>query len=205
MLSRVLPRLLFRLLLCLLVFSPTAQAADAGDDALWQRLRGNGVIVLMRHAATTPGIGDPPGFELGKCATQRNLSAAGRDDARAIGAAFRHHNIVPGAVWSSRWCRCLETARLAFDGVKPEPTLDSMFNVDEASGAARVRDLYNRLEEWRGIGPLVLVTHDVNIRALTGEYVAQGEMVLTVLRDGRLEVIGRLNAHGGRQAGTGAR
>ena len=205
MLSRVLPRLLFRLLLCLLVFSPTAQAADAGDDALWQRLRGNGVIVLMRHAATTPGIGDPPGFELGKCATQRNLSAAGRDDARAIGAAFRHHNIVPGAVWSSRWCRCLETARLAFDGVKPEPTLDSMFNVDEASGAARVRDLYNRLEEWRGIGPLVLVTHDVNIRALTGEYVAQGEMVLTVLRDGRLEVIGRLNAHRGRQAGTGAR
>lgn len=205
MLSRVLPRLLFRLLLCLLVFSPTAQAADAGDDALWQRLRGNGVIVLMRHAATTPGIGDPPGFELGKCATQRNLSAAGRDDARAIGAAFRHHNIVPGAVWSSRWCRCLETARLAFDGVKPEPTLDSMFNVDEASGAARVRDLYNRLEEWRGMGPLVLVTHDVNIRALTGEYVAQGEMVLTVLRDGRLEVIGRLNAHRGRQAGAGAR
>lgn len=205
MLSRVLPRLLFRLLLCLLVFSPTAHAADAGDDALWQRLRGNGVIVLMRHAATTPGIGDPPGFELGKCATQRNLSAAGRDDARAIGAAFRHHNIVPGAVWSSRWCRCLETARLAFDGVKPEPTLDSMFNVDEASGAARVRDLYNRLEEWRGMGPLVLVTHDVNIRALTGEYVAQGEMVLTVLRDGRLEVIGRLNAHRARQAGTGAR
>lgn len=205
MLSRVLPRLLFRLLLCLLIFSPTTHAADAGDDALWQRLRGNGVIVLMRHAATTPGIGDPPGFELGKCATQRNLSAAGRDDARAIGAAFRHHNIVPGAVWSSRWCRCLETARLAFDGVKPEPTLDSMFNVDEASGAARVRDLYNRLEEWRGMGPLVLVTHDVNIRALTGEYVAQGEMVLTVLRDGRLEVIGRLNAHRARQAGTGAR
>lgn len=205
MLSRVLPRLLFRLLLCLLIFSPTAHAADGGDDALWQRLRGNGVIVLMRHATTTPGIGDPPGFELGKCATQRNLSAAGRDDARAIGAAFRHHNIVPGAVWSSRWCRCLETARLAFDGVKPEPTLDSMFNVDEASGAARVRDLYNRLEEWRGMGPLVLVTHDVNIRALTGEYVAQGEMVLTVLRDGRLEVIGRLNAHRARQAGTGAR
>jgi len=205
MLSWVLPRLL----LCLLIFSPSAHAAEAGDEALWQRLRGNGVIVLMRHAATTPGVGDPPGFELGKCATQRNLSAAGRDDARAIGAAFRHHNIVPGGVWSSRWCRCLETARLAFDGVKPEPTLDSMFKVDQASGAARVRDLHNRLEEWRGVGPLVLVTHDVNIRALTGEYVAQGEMVLTVLREGRLDVIGRLNAHGGRQATaavpTGAR
>ncbi|MDN4056842.1 histidine phosphatase family protein [Massilia sp. YIM B02769] len=192
-----------RMFLCLLTLLPLACAAQAtatADDALWQRLRAGGVIVLMRHAATTPGVGDPPGFELGKCATQRNLSAAGRDDARAIGAAFRHHNIVPGAVWSSRWCRCLETARLAFDGAKPEPTLDSMFQLDEATGAARLQDLRNRLEARRGMGPLVLVTHDVNIRALTGEYLEQGEMLLTELRDGRLAVIGRLNAHSGRPA-----
>ncbi len=190
-----------RMFLCLLTLLPLACAAQVtADEALWQRLRAGGVIVLMRHAATTPGVGDPPGFELGKCATQRNLSAAGRDDARAIGAAFRHHNIVPGAVWSSRWCRCLETARLAFDGAKPEPTLDSMFQLDEATGAARLQDLRNRLEARRGMGPLVLVTHDVNIRALTGEYLEQGEMLLTELRDGRLAVIGRLNAHSGRPA-----
>ena len=197
-----------RMFLCLLILFPAAQAARAAateDEALWQRMRTGGVIVLMRHAATTPGVGDPPGFELAKCATQRNLSAAGRDDARAIGAAFRHHNIVPGAVWSSRWCRCLETARLAFDQVKPEPTLDSMFQLDEAMGAARLQDLRNRLEERREASTLVLVTHDVNIRALTGEYVAQGEMVLTVLRDGRLQVIGRLNAHGQPAAATAAR
>jgi len=198
--------MLRRLLLCLLICLPAAQAAaparvaDSSDDALWQRLRAGGVIVLMRHAATTPGVGDPPGFDLDKCATQRNLSAAGRDDARAIGAAFRHHNIVPGAVWSSRWCRCLETARLAFDGVKPEPTLDSMFNIDAALGAARVQDLANRLEEWRGMGPLVLVTHDVNVRALTGVYLEQGDMLLTELRGGRLQTIGRLNAHSAKPA-----
>jgi len=199
--------MLRRMFLCLLTLLPAAclaQAPATADDAMWQRLRAGGVIVLMRHAATTPGVGDPPGFELGKCATQRNLSAAGRDDARAIGAAFRHHNIVPGAVWASRWCRCLETARLAFDEVKPEPTLDSMFQVDEASGAARVQDLYNRLEQRRGVGPLVLVTHDVNIRALTGEYLEQGEMLLTELRAGRLAVLGRLNAHSG-SAATRAR
>ncbi len=197
-----------RMFLCLLTLLPlacAAQTAATADEALWQRLRAGGVIVLMRHAATTPGIGDPPGFELGKCATQRNLSAAGRDDARAIGAAFRHHNIVPGAVWSSRWCRCLETARLAFDGAKPEPTLDSMFRLDEATGAARLQDLRNRLEARRGMGPLVLVTHDVNIRALTGEYLEQGEMLLTELRDGRLAVIGRLNAHSDRSATARAR
>jgi len=186
-----------RMFLCLLTLLPAAvlaQPTAPTDDAMWQRLRSGGVIVLMRHAATTPGVGDPPGFELGKCATQRNLSAAGRDDARAIGVAFRHHNIVPGAVWSSRWCRCLETARLAFDTAKPEPTLDSMFLVDEAIAAARVRDLYNRLEQRRGAGPLVLVTHDVNIRALTGVYLEQGHMLLAELRGGRLEVIGRLDA-----------
>ena len=199
-----------RLLLCLLMFLPVFHPATAaapaaqGDEAMWQRLRTGGVIVLMRHAATTPGVGDPPGFTLDQCATQRNLSAGGRDDARAIGAAFRHHNIVPGAVWSSRWCRCLETARLAFDMVKPEPALDSMFNIDDATGATRLRELYARLEDQRIVGPLVLVTHDVNIRALTGEYVAQGEMVLTVLRDKRLQVIGRLNAHSGKPA-TAAR
>jgi len=184
------------LLLCLLIFFPTAQAADSGDAALWQRLRAGGVVVLMRHAATTPGIGDLPGFELGKCATQRNLSAAGRDDARAIGAAFRHYNVVPGAVWSSRWCRCLETARLAFDQVQPEPALDSMFQLDEAAAAARLRDLLARLDQRHETSTLVLVTHDVNIRALTGEYLEQGEMLLTVLRDGRLQAIGRLKAHG---------
>lgn len=184
------------LLVCLLIFFPTAQAADSVDAALWQRLRAGGVVVLMRHAATTPGIGDPPGFELGKCATQRNLSAAGRDDARAIGAAFRHYNIVPGAVWSSRWCRCLETARLAFDQVQPEPALDSMFQLDEAAAAARLRELLARLDQRHETSTLVLVTHDVNIRALTGEYLEQGEMLLTVLRDGRLQAIGRLKAHG---------
>jgi phosphohistidine phosphatase SixA len=49
--------------------------------------------VLMRHAATDPGAGDPPGFRLDDCATQRNLSAAGREDARRVGNAFRAHRI----------------------------------------------------------------------------------------------------------------
>ena len=201
-----------RVLLCLLISLSTAQpvhtaraAAAGGDETLWQRLRAGNVIVLMRHAATTPGVGDPPGFKLDDCATQRNLSAEGRADARAIAAAFRHHNLVPGAVWSSRWCRCLETARLAFDQVKPEPTLDSIFNEDEAGAAARVRDLRTRLVERSQKSTLILVTHDVNIRALTGAYLAPGEMLVTALRGDRLEVIGRLLAHNGANATARAR
>lgn len=151
----------------------------------------------MRHAATTPGIGDPPGFELGKCATQRNLSDAGRRDARAIGTAFRSRGVHPGAVWASRWCRCLDTARLAFDQAQPEPTLDSMFNDDDTVSKAKLRELRTKLAARRETSLLVLVTHDVNIRALTGQSLAPGEMVVSVLRDGRLAVLGRLDARAG--------
>ncbi|MDB5745927.1 MAG: histidine phosphatase family protein [Massilia sp.] len=183
---------LFVLLLALA--GPAAQAAELTGDALWQRMRSGGVTVLMRHAQTVPGIGDPPGFLLGQCPTQRNLSNTGRRDARSIGAAFRKRGIDPGAVWSSRWCRCLDTARLAFGRFRPEPSLDSMFNDDTARSGAKLRGLHARLAARKEATLLVLVTHDVNIRALTGQSLAPGEMLLTVLRGGKLEVLGRLTA-----------
>ena len=182
------------LLLALAGAGAQAAAADAelSEEALWNKLRSGGVMVLMRHAATVPGIGDPPDFSLGQCATQRNLSEAGRRQARAIGAAFSQHGVNPGAVWSSRWCRCLDTAKLAFGRAQVEPALDSMFNDEAAAANAKLRALRTRLAARRETAPLVLVTHDVNIRALTGASLAQGEMVLTILRDGKLEPIGRL-------------
>jgi len=182
----------FLLSLLLLPAALPSQAADMDQDALWQKLRSGGVTVLMRHAATVPGIGDPPGFKLDQCATQRNLSERGRADARAVGAAFRRHQVNPGAVWSSRWCRCLDTARLAFGRAQPEPSLDSMFEDDAGASSAKLRDLRARLAARTETTPLVLVTHDVNIRALTGESLAQGEMVLLTGRDGKLAVLGRL-------------
>lgn len=182
----------FLLPLLLLLAALPLQAADMSEDALWQKLRGGGVTVLMRHAATVPGIGDPPGFKLDQCATQRNLSERGRADAHAVGAAFRRHQVTPGAVWSSRWCRCLDTARLAFGRAQPEPSLDSMFEDDAGASFAKLKNLRARLAARTETTPLVLVTHDVNIRALTGESLAQGEMVLLTERDGKLAVLGRL-------------
>lgn len=182
-----------RLFLLLLAFLCTrAHAAAPSEEALWQALRGGGATVLMRHAATDPGIGDPPGFKLEQCATQRNLSDAGRADARAIGAAFTRNKVTPGAVWSSRWCRCLDTARLAFGRVDPEPSLDSMFNDEGSQSALKLRDLRARLAARRDTTPLVLVTHDVNIRALTGQSLAPGEMVLFTQRGGKIEVLGTI-------------
>ena len=168
-----------------------APAMAAGDDALIARLRGGGHIILMRHAATVPGIGDPAGFALGQCATQRNLSDAGREDALRTGAAFKRLGIPVGEVLSSRWCRCLDTARLAFGRAVPAPMLDSMFNDEAAQRDAKLRQVAAWLKTPPGADNVVLVTHDVNIQALAQRAVRQGEMVVATRRaDGALETIG---------------
>src|SRR5262245_55540597 len=97
--------------LALLLLAPTRVAAD---ETLWDLLRAGGRIVLMRHARTTPGVGDPPGFHLGDCPTQRNLTDAGRDEARRVGAAFRSRGIPGGRVLASQRSRGFEAARRAF-------------------------------------------------------------------------------------------
>ncbi len=183
----MLPRALLAVVLVLSI--PRAPEA-AGD--LWALLAGGGQVVLMRHALTEPGAGDPPGFALGDCATQRNLSAVGRDDARRIGAAFARRGIPVGRVLSSRWCRCLETARLAFGRVEPWPALDSIYEDRrrEEEQTRAVRELVSRPPAG---GNLVLVTHGVNVAALLGFVPAAGEVVV-LTPDGRggFRVAGRM-------------
>ena len=166
-----------------------ARAALA--PALLAQLRRGGNVVLMRHAATVPGVGDPAGFVLDQCGTQRNLSAAGRADAARIGAAFRHMGMPVDQVLSSRWCRCLDTAQLAFGRVAAEPMLDSQFQDDAETSARKLRATRAWLSTLRPKGNIVLVTHDVNIRALVGTYVEQGDMVVaTIGAGGMLQVAG---------------
>lgn len=176
------------LALAVLLAAPAPVLADA--EAAWSALASGGHTLLVRHAATVPGIGDPPGFRLEDCATQRNLSAEGREQARALGRRLAERGIAIGAVLSSRWCRCLETARLAFGRVEPWPPLDSFFG-DRAGEPARTREVLERAKRWRGPGTLVMVTHQVNILAAAGESAAMGEGVV-IDRSGR--VVGRLPA-----------
>jgi phosphohistidine phosphatase SixA len=174
----------------------TSQACLARDDSeqLWRQLQTGNKVILMRHAATVPGTGDPAGFRLGDCSTQRNLSSAGRSDAVRIGAAFRQNKIAVTAVLSSRWCRCLDTARLAFGKVQPAPMLDSMFLEDATEARPKLESLRAYLLAHRAGGTLVLVTHDVNIRGLIGRYLGQGELAVTTVKtDGTLDVAGVLS------------
>jgi phosphohistidine phosphatase SixA len=171
--------------------------ACAADADLWQQLAGGGYVVVMRHAATTPGIGDPAGFRLDDCATQRNLSPAGRADAAAIGAAFERHAVPVGRVLASRWCRCMDTAKLAFGRVEPAEMVDSTWQQSDAVARRKVAEVRSYVAAWRGPGNLVLVTHDVNVRGLTGASLAQGEMVVAKSRpDGSLQVLGTLGVPG---------
>ncbi|HYC02594.1 MAG TPA: histidine phosphatase family protein [Azospirillaceae bacterium] len=150
-----------------------ARPASA-DEALWDRLREGGRIVLLRHMATTSGVGDPPGFRLEDCATQRNLSPAGRLQAEALGRAFRERGVAVTRVLSSEWCRCLDTANLLGLGtVERFEPLNSIFQASP-EGPRRTAALRAFIRDWRGPGNALLVTHQVNITALTGEVPAMG-------------------------------
>jgi broad specificity phosphatase PhoE len=187
-------RLLLRLA-PLLAVGAAAGSARA-DEAAWRALAAGGCALLLRHASTVPGIGDPPGFRLDDCATQRNLSEAGRIEARAFGAELSRRGVAFDAVLSSRWCRCLETARLAFprNEVEVLESLNSFF-ADGSTRAAQTAALRAWLARQGARRRVALVTHMVNITALTGESVAMGEAVIVRLGpDGAGAVLGRLRA-----------
>ena len=138
-----------------------------------QQARQGGVL-LVRHASTEPGLGDPPGFVLSQCQTQRNLSEAGRAQARALGAWFARHALPVQAVLSSQWCRCLDTAQLAFGRVQAWPALNSTFD-GQGQPDAQLRELRQRLAGLREGTLEVWVTHQVIMTALTGAYPAMAE------------------------------
>ena len=152
----------------------------ADDTTAWNRLREGGLVVLMRHAATVPGLGDPPGFKLEDCATQRNLSDEGRAHARRIGDRFRAERVPIAAVYTSPWCRCRETAMLAFGRAEDWAPLASFFDLphQEPELTERVRKRIAVYARRKPAGNVVMVTHNVNIAALSKHSVATGEMVL---------------------------
>lgn len=175
--------------------SPAPARATDANSALWEQLRqGRGYVVLLRHAQTVPGSGDPPGFELTDCATQRNLSAVGRTQAAQIGDAFERERIPIAQVLSSQYCRCLETAALMQVGaVEPAPLLNSIFE-DRSTADSQIAQTQQRVSGHRSQpGVLLMVTHFANISAIAGVALAPGEAVVIQANDqGEISVVGRL-------------
>jgi phosphohistidine phosphatase SixA len=184
-------RMCFAIFALLLGFCSTAEIAGADDAAdAWKALRSGGHVALMRHADAPGGFGDPPGFRVEDCATQRNLSEKGRADAEKIGSRLKREGIAFDKILSSPWCRCIDTARLANLGtVETEATFGNVVVLRDqretlTSGARAL------IAKWTARGNLLAVTHGANIQALTGISPASGEIV--VVRCGSGEPVGRL-------------
>jgi phosphohistidine phosphatase SixA len=163
---------------CLLLLGAGPLPAANDTDAAWAKLRAGGVVALVRHADAPGGAGDPQGFKLEDCATQRNLSGKGRAQARALGERIRAEHVTVGKLLVSQWCRCRDTASLMTIGAADDaPTFNN---------ALTLRDRRESLTEgargivagWKGPGTLVVVTHGANILALTGIQPVEAEMIV---------------------------
>lgn len=174
--------------LLFVLFAGQARATDAG----WALLRDGGHVVLLRHAMTD-GSSDPASFDIANCRTQRNLSERGRQQARKLGALLAARAETTERILSSRYCRCLDTARLAFEDrpVEPMDALDPP-SADAAVAKSAHDAVMKEIDGYSGSGNLVIVTHLENIRAWTGEPAREGEAVIVRPQDGGLHVLGRV-------------
>jgi len=165
----------------------------AGDDP-HAVIPSSGHVIMVRHALA-PGSGDPKNFRIGDCSTQRNLDVRGRVQAGAVGRWLRSNGISSARIYSSQWCRCLETARLMDLGpVEELAALNSFYErpQDREPNLSALRTFLSK--QPRNSHLIVLVTHYVTIAGLTGEAVSSGEGVLLKLAgDGGVTVVRRLN------------
>jgi phosphohistidine phosphatase SixA len=156
-----------------LLLPPRSASTAESADALWAALQEGGRVILMRNApAADGGEGQAEG-----CDAARDLTLDGQAVARRIGEVFREQAIAVASVQTSRWCRALVTAELAFDQAEPWAALDPFFQ-DRARREAQTAEVGERIVGWAGPGNLVLVTHEANIEAFTGLGLAEGEMIV---------------------------
>lgn len=169
-----------------------ALAPAHADEAVWDALRGGGHVLYIRHSLTEPGFGDPPGFRQEDCSTQRNLSEEGRAQARRLGRALAERKVPIGEVLASPWCRCLETAKLAFGRAKAWAPLSNLHGRHE-NADRQVRAIRPRIAAHEGKDNLVLVAHGSVAVALLGERPAMGEVLVLQPQPGGFRLAGRLD------------
>jgi phosphohistidine phosphatase SixA len=169
------------------------QASMLSPNELIGQLREGGLGLLIRHTSTTEGLGEPDNFSLSDCSTQRNLSAAGRTEATQMGVALRKHKVYVDDVLTSPWCRTRETARLAFNRSTDFMPISALPSQTKTSDIAMLlRSHKGKVDRFGKLGNLALVTHNDNIKLLTGLSVNQGDIVIVKNDQGALAVKGVL-------------
>ena len=164
-------------LLLLISFNVTFKVISAND--LQNIFSGDGKIIFIRHAYA-PGGGDPDGFDISNCASQRNLSKEGITQSKNIGKFFSENNIQIDKVLSSEWCRCKQTAKYAFNNYETKSFLNSFFSQKFAHNKDKqVKELKDYIINWEGKKNLILVTHYVVISEILNVSTSSGEIVIT--------------------------
>ena len=177
------------LILNLIIFSLFSFQLNASEQA-WNLAKEGDKIILIRHSLA-PGGGDPQGFKIDDCDTQRNLNRKGINQSKKIGKLFKKNKIPVDQVLSSQWCRCKDTAKYAFGNLKEFTALNSTFQSPyNKNEPKQLKELYNFVKKWEGKGRnLVLVTHYSIITALTNAVPSSGEIVII---DKNFEVLGTI-------------
>ena len=177
------------LILNLIIFSLFSFQINASEQA-WNLAKEGDKIILIRHSLA-PGGGDPPGFKIDDCNTQRNLNRKGINQSYRIGKLFNKNKVPVDQVLSSQWCRCKDTAKYAFGNFKEFTALNSTFQSPyDQNEAKQLKDLYAFVKDWHSNGKnLVLVTHYSIIIAVTNAVPSSGELVIT---DKNFEVLGTI-------------
>ena len=177
-----------KFLFIIFITFPSTIKADL-NDKLIDELKEGGKLIFIRHAYA-PGGGDPDNFNINDCDTQRNLNNQGKEQAKKIGNFIKEKNIPINEVISSEWCRCKETAFLAFKHFETKNFLNSFFNLKyEKNRNKQIKNLKKYIQEWQGKGNLILVTHYVVISEVLNYSPSSGEIVIS---DKKFKKIGNI-------------
>ena len=156
----------------------TSIKADSNKDLLKQLTEG-GKLIFIRHAYA-PGSGDPNNFNLNDCSTQRNLSDRGRKQAEHIGIIFRENKIEIDEVYSSEWCRCKETAEIAFTNFTTKNFLNSFYSSNYAKNKTKqIKDLMKFVKKNDFEKNIIFVTHYVLISEVLDYAPSSGEIIVS--------------------------
>ncbi len=160
------------------------------SELVWNLAQEGNKIILIRHSLA-PGGGDPVGFKLDDCKTQRNLNKAGINQSKKIGKLFKKNKVPVDQILSSQWCRCKDTAKYAFKNYKEFTALNSTFQSPyNKNEGKQLKELYNFVKKWNGNGKnLILITHYSIITAVTNAVPSSGEIVVA---DKNFKVLGTI-------------
>ena len=166
-----------KFLLILFISINTSIKADSKKTII-DELQQGGKLIFIRHAYA-PGGGDPDNFNINDCSTQRNLNDKGKDQSKKIGNFFRENNILLENIYSSEWCRCKETALIAFKNFEKKSFLNSFFSEKFAKNKNnQIKELKKFIKDWNGKQNLVFVTHYVVISEILNYNSSSGEIVI---------------------------